>query len=918
MLKMKMDLRVKLLTIPFTEIELYYKDIIEELSMYEDLKNYEKELEKYLMNSIYTIINKRLTINNLDELQLLFRCYYDKAELDEKFIANNNVSNFYMHHLSKVSKIFLTHRNGKIALKHWKTTDEDELLGPYSGIYKIALWNSMNRMFTTDLLVMQYLLDNEMEEEYYLLGYHSLVDIQDIQLEQVLSQGVAETHMHLNAGGNFIVIWQDLMSLAIDKDSARYKKKEKMQDWDKIIGKNFGLKSYIKAMAILRILLAYFLKIKETFSEETTFELFYHNNNLGLNETLNEFIYSIYNGSKLNESSFLYENIYDTIKDRLKIRDVGTLPADTSWSDYLAKKDILNDIINMKGDYTTVENVFLFRSFKYMRSNQNDIYFSKLFWQYIRVKNEVFQLKVQGNAIQGLDNFKQYYNRSTDLSYAGKESLGLILHTQLNNYNLKKIELRLGMPRDDKNKNNKGRIRKNLINNLKIFFRVYIEIAEYLEDQQREIPAIGLVYHFLKRPDPTGIEKCWIDDENGDSLALYFKSVQEVYGAQLNVLNKLREEVDGLADYIVGIDAASGENDTDPWVFAPLYEIARNSDSHKPVYATRPHKRIRNLGFTFHAGEDFRHILTGLRRIDEVIRHFKFHAGDRIGHAIALGIDVKRWSVANKVVILPRIEYLENLLWIWGLHKDGNLLENLDNAYLEQKILSQAEKIYINMTGITVFNLWKAYQSKFKIFNKDDKYKYITIKDSSHIKNELFCKKVTMEHTITWTEEKLAHAQHCKCYLKGMLKPIQVEVTEADIKIIESIQKLVAKHISREGIVIEVNPTSNTSIGQVENIFEHYVANLNKHGLCDNKVENGIMVTINTDDPSVFNTNINNEFAYIFYSLKEKGYAREDILNWIDKVRRNGINSSFIETRGISNDQRITELKRIIDKLDNL
>ncbi len=914
MLKKKMDLRIKLLTLPFTEIEFYHSDKIEELSKHEDLKSYDEKLRVTLMDSIYTVVHKRLAITNIDELQLLFRCYYDKTELDESFKLYNNVSSFYMKHLSKLSKIFLTHRNGKIALKYWKTSDEDELLGPYSGIYKIALWNSMNRMFTTDLLVMQYLIDNGMEDEHYLLGYHSLVDIQDLQLEQVLSQGVAETHLHMNAGGDFIVIWQDLMSLSTDKNSDRYKKKEKMQDWDKVIGKNFGLKIYIKAMAILRILLAYFLKMRGNLIEYTTFELFYQENHFGLGQTLDDFIKALYKGNELRDNNFSYEEMYDTIKEHLQIRDEGTIPPKTLWSQYLAKKDILNGVIDMEGDFTTVENVFLFRSIKYMRLNEGDNYFSKLFWQYIRVKNEVFQLKVQGNAIQGLDNFKQYYNRSTDLSYQSKDSLGLILHTQLNNYNLKKIELRVGMPRDNKNKNNKNRIRKNLIGNLKIFFHVYQDIANELIEQHREIPSIGLVYHFLKRPEPTGIEKCWLESETGEGIDLYFKSVQEAYEAQLSVLNELREEVDGLADYIVGIDAASGENDTEPWVFAPLYEVARNSDSHKLVYKARPHKRIRNLGFTFHAGEDFRHMLTGLRGIDEVIRHFKFHAGDRIGHAIALGIDVRKWAFGNKVVILPRIEYLENLLWIWGLHKEGNLLNNIDIAYLEQKILTQAEKIYINMTGITVFSLWKAYESKFKVFKKDDKYEHKTIK---YKPNELFCKNISNEHAITWTEEKLVHAQHCKCYLKGMLQPIQVEVTEADIKIIEVIQNLVAKNISREGVVVEVNPTSNTSIGQVENIFEHYVGNLNKHGLSDTKVENGIMVTINTDDPSVFNTNINNEFAYIFYSLKEKGYAREDILNWIDKVRRNGLNSSFIETREISNDQRIRELESIIGTLNN-
>ncbi|MBO3386694.1 hypothetical protein JJB46_00285 [Clostridium perfringens] len=913
MLKNKMDLRIKLLTLPFTEIEFYHNDILESLSKYDDLNKYEVNLSNILMDSIYNLINKRLHITNLDELYLLFKCYYDKEELDESFIKNNNISSFYIKHLSKLSKVFLTHRNGRISLKYWKTTDEDELLGPYSGIYKISLWNSLNRMFTTDLLVMQYLLDNGMRDEYYLLGYHSQVDIQDLQLEQILSQGVAETHLHMNAGANFVVIWQDLMSLATDKEDSRYNRKEKIQDWDKIIGKNFGLKHYIKAISILRILLAYYLKNKDSSIEES-FELFYQRNTLGLESILEEFIEALYNGEKLREDSFPYENMYDRIKSYINISDRPIEYNSTYWSESLSDKDILKDIIEMNGDFTTVENIFLFRSIKYLNLKENDLYFSKLFWQYIRVKNETFQLKIQNNTIQGLDNFKQYYRRCTDISYQRKDAIGLILHTQLNNYNLKKIELRVGMPIDKKNKNNKTRIKRSLIRELKVFFEVYKEVAIELKAQNREIPAIGLVYHFLKKPDPTGIEKCWLDSDEERNLDLYFKSLQETYKSQLLVLNEVREKVVGLADYIVGIDAASGENDTDPWVFAPLYEIARNSDSHKLVYSLNPHKRIRNLGFTFHAGEDFRHILTGLRRIDEVIKHFKFHSGDRIGHAIALGINVEKWAVENKVVIFPRIEYLENLLWIWGIHKDGNLLNNLDVTYLEQKILTEAEKIYLNMTGITVFKLWRAYQGKFEVFEKNNKYTKIY----KEVPNELFCKNISKEYTITWTEEKLIHAQHCKCYLKGMLKPIQVEVTDYDVKIIKEVQKLLAKKISVEGIVVEVNPTSNTAIGQVENIFEHYIGNLNKHGLSNPNVENGIMVTINTDDPSVFNTNINNEFAYIFYSLKEKGYAREDILNWIDKIRKNGINSSFIETRTISNSERVEELDKIIKELNGL
>ena len=75
------------------------------------------------------------------------------------------------------------------------------------------------------------------------------------------------------------------------------------------------------------------------------------------------------------------------------------------------------------------------------------------------------------------------------------------------------------------------------------------------------------------------------------------------------------------------------------------------------------------------------------------------------------------------------------------------------------------------------------------------------------------------------------------------------------------------------------------------------------------------MVSINSDDPSVFNTNVSNEFAYIFYSLQEKGYSREDILLWIDKIRKYGMDSSFIKDRKLEKEHILDEIEGIIKKL---
>lgn len=241
-----------------------------------------------------------------------------------------------------------------------------------------------------------------------------------------------------------------------------------------------------------------------------------------------------------------------------------------------------------------------------------------------------------------------------------------------------------------------------------------------------------------------------------------------------------------------------------------------------------------------------------------------------------------------------------------------------DVAYLEQKILQQAEYIYGVLDGVTVYNLWKAYKNKFNEF--DDKSindEFRCKLDGNYSNNKVLCIHTPNQYGQFWNEEKLTHAQHCKCYLERMIEPFQVLIEKNEIEMIKEVQKLICRKVSRKGIIVETNPTSNTAIGEVESIFEHYIHSLNKRGLVqDIEPESSIMVSINSDDPSVFNTNVSNEFAYIFYSLQEKGYSREDILLWIDKIRKYGMDSSFIEDRHMNPKEIRTEIKKILDELN--
>lgn len=942
MFRHKMELTLKICTMPFTEYEFYKKDYLEELLNKTDIEEYKDYLKYNLLKNIYTMINRSQRINNLDEVNLLFNKFYTRNDL----LSSGNINRFYMNFLSKMCKSLITHRNGRVALKYWESDGEEDFIGPYKGINKVALWNSLNRMFTTDLLVIRYLLDNDMKDEIFLSGYYSSIMLEDLQLEKILNKGLAETHIHKGAAINFYISWQQLMSfrkkLASYKDDLFY---------DNIIGKNIGLKNYIGAMAIVRLLIADFLihyngnnytlneYLEDNYKDARQEYLEFKDTNI---ENLNkkaknryEYLKSRYEGKKTNKTSNqdneiykIFQNIFngDIIEDNQyrfsqlwdRCKEKVCRGVDNNINRNGIGEDILNKIFDDddRDIKTTMENIFLFKCMIYLDNNEEDEFFTKIFWQYIRIKNEVFQLKVQSNSIRGLDNFSNYFKRSTDIDTDNsKEYWKLIMLNQFQNGHLKKLELRSGFGKG----NSVEEFKLNIKNTLRDFLKAYKEILNQYYDEDEEVPSVGLIFHMRKDLDKNEPEKCWQNYCGIEKNELYFTEIQKRYKRQVEALNYVRERFPKVSEYILGIDAASIENNTEPWVFAPVYEEARNSTNNKLIYNINTNKsvtnRIKSLGFTFHVGEDFRHLMTGIRRIDEVIEHFKFHSGDRIGHGMALGLDVDTWINNNKIIILPRGEYLDNLLWIWGIYKDKSNIKTFDISYLEQEIMKICEKIYCKIEGITVYSLWKAYRKKFKTFSVDENYKNSDFQ--INIGEVLFCKHANKNEVIMWNEEKLLHANHCQVYLEKMLEPIQVEIKIKDVEMLKEAQRIVTAKVSNQGIIIETNPTSNVAIGEIESIFEHYSYNLNQRGLnVEDNLNKSVIISINSDDPSVFNTNVSNEFAYIFYSLQEKGHSREDILMWIDKIRRYGMEYSFIDDRGLSRKQRIDEVENILKDLE--
>jgi adenosine deaminase/aminodeoxyfutalosine deaminase len=90
-------------------------------------------------------------------------------------------------------------------------------------------------------------------------------------------------------------------------------------------------------------------------------------------------------------------------------------------------------------------------------------------------------------------------------------------------------------------------------------------------------------------------------------------------------------------------------------------------------------------------------------------------------------------------------------------------------------------------------------------------------------------------------------------------------------------ERLIAELKARQ-IVLELNPTSNVRTGNCESFAAHP---LRKY------FDAGLMVTLNSDDPAFFGSDIENEY---FLAATEQGFTREEL----KKLAANSISSSFL------------------------
>ncbi len=389
--------------------------------------------------------------------------------------------------------------------------------------------------------------------------------------------------------------------------------------------------------------------------------------------------------------------------------------------------------------------------------------------------------------------------------------------------------------------------------------------------------------------------------------------VNNRYKAELrcNPINacKNKEQLKGmhfdLSRYIVSIDAVGKETHTPPEVFAPHFCYLRDLPKrikHNIFLIQNKIKHHPNLAFSVHAGEDFDHIVTGMRRVDEAIQFFGMRRRDRLGHVLSLGIMPQDWIESKREIILRKGDYFDDLVWLTMKLKELPSVHLSIYKYLHRytdKIWELFEDIYPMYMGKRP-NLTDLYQAWY--YRKNCPITHYRRKRGETLSSE-YDQRV-LDKKPSAIVERLYELYQTNGYVRYEYEKIyKIEkcmITKEELALWEMVQDHSIQEIGKAGIIIETNPSSNLFISSMHSYSIHPLFRFNppkekylqkgeifnKYGIRDGK----IAVTINSDDPAIFVTSLQNEYRAMKKIAKEQYDCSDKEADiYIEDIRQFGV-----------------------------
>lgn len=545
------------------------------------------------------------------------------------------------------------------------------------------------------------------------------------------------------------------------------------------------------------------------------------------------------------------------------------------------------------------------------------------FYRYLVLNTHYWQLATQSGRTTGLREFQRFYDaEQRRLLTDDVEVQGLVFERLRYSLSLKTVEGRVRPPDGP--------------GELVPWILAYAEAAEH-----GEMKKFGLVINFLKAMSDEGapqLREKWRFDP------LRHAPVRRLTRARAVELFRLLSTPHPAVPFIVGIDAANLELTTPPEVFAPAFHFLREYPI--PLRgASRYRHEIgaysdiasltddRRFGLTFHVGEDFRHLLSGLRAIDEVIRYLDPRPGDRLGHAIALAVDPEAWAAKiGFQAVLPRQEALDTAVWLQHLLGSGHPLSV--ELSLEDRIYQWSRSIYeellredkeVDLSPQTLYESWRLRHLDPWFLDADELQKgHGEPRGLRHEEGEFKRWNRVQEQLLDEARRRFGSGAAYKLLyhywyghrarLEGSkIQPLDMLPDRtAWLAVCREVQATLRKIVQQRQLVVEVNPSSNRVVGPIATFAEHHIfpLTLDEEG----NLLREIRVTVNTDDPGVFNTSLAHEY-YLLAEILVNYYGKSEpeTVEWLEWLRKNGNDYSFVRTLPDLKDPR---MKRLLEALD--
>lgn len=788
------------------------------------------------------------------------------------------------------------------------TEQENEIVCEYR---KLLHWRMITNALSEDLFTTSFLSTRMMKNAVVPLRFDwkAVITHNNWELHRILKQGIAENHSHLKGSSTvFPLTWISLMN-NIYSDLI-YRQIEEIAQSRRTVNNSFWEKKtplsvQLTQAACIRFLmfkLAYCAINKKKVDEELgkcckkrceKYCIWLQNpeNQMGIRGDLSNDIHSI-------QVVFMGDTLPDYalagVLEEDDERDEGTLI--------------------FQG-----ERWLLYHFFYAIYSGTELNKYRDLFYAYLVLKENFRSEFIQNNKEVGFENFRVYEKRKDiflENAFFKKEIVRKAIETSFAESKVMVMEVRIA-PKCS----------------AKAFYKYIRQMDEWLDDKRGYCERLFYTIHFIKQEDDVLIQ---------EYMPCRHNRKRHEYIKQAFALVEFREKYPREAVRIKGIDAANMEIGCGPEVFAQVF---RYLSDHRVMSEDASERKIPQLKKTYHVGEDFLDLISGLRSIDEAIHFLGMKCGDRLGHAIALGIAPEEWYQSkNDRILLSQQEYLDNVAWMYHwvvdchLANKGNILNFLNREYeyyfqliyrnamdmgLLEHIRRKAKKRYKDTDveryyngSVYDFSIEK-YYSAWELRGDDpelyidgffDRQSSIGSRYRSFSYYAVNMRKPDEQNKRYIQDIALLYYYY---HYNGDVrregeKIIEKKIDKMYIECAQMLQYRMQRVVAENGIGIETNPSSNVLIGTFKRYDKHPILNFYNKGLEEKKEKLDrcpqISVSINTDDAGIFGTSLENEYAYMALALEkakdDKGnklYKRRNIYDWLDQIRIMGLRQTFLD-----------------------